>query len=155
MVRPIKSFGENILWNLEGFLVRLEKYLKDRHLIRNNSNNIQKDVIGELPDNNETDIRNASHVIPCYNYLEEMGASLSSRFEWSQGATETSGLLLTTAQNQALLYEIISFINQLATKNSVEIKAEFKRGIQWTTELNLSIFANSELFIVQQSAKYV
>lgn len=80
-----------------------------------------------------------------------MGASLSSRFEWSPGATETSGNLLTSAQNQALLYELIAFINQIAAKNSVEAKAEFKKGVQWITDLNPSLFSNSESFIVQQA----
>ena len=84
-----------------------------------------------------------------------MGASLSSRFEWSQGSTETSGHLLTSTQNQALLYELISFIHQIAAKNSVEAKAEFKKGVQWTTALTPSLFTNSELFTVQLSnSKY-
>jgi hypothetical protein len=80
-----------------------------------------------------------------------MGASLSSRFEWAPGATETSGHLQTSAQNQALLYEIISFINTIAAKNTIEVKAEFKRGVQWTTDLSPSLFANSEFFNVQQA----
>jgi hypothetical protein len=80
-----------------------------------------------------------------------MGASLSSRFEWAHGATENSGHLQTSAQNQALLYEIISFINQIAAKNSVEAKAEFKKGVQWTTDLSPSLFANSQFFTVQQA----
>jgi hypothetical protein len=84
-----------------------------------------------------------------------MGASLSSRFEWAHGATEISGHLQTSAQNQALLYEIISFINQIVAKNSVEAKAEFKRGVQWTTDLSPSLFTNSQFFIVHPAnAKY-
>lgn len=84
-----------------------------------------------------------------------MGASLSSRFEWAPGATDTSGHLQTSAQNQALLYELVSFITQIAAKNSVEAKAEFKRGVQWTTDLSPSLFANSEFFTVQPAnSKY-
>jgi hypothetical protein len=79
-----------------------------------------------------------------------MGASLSSRFEWAQGVKTEQ--LVTSAQNQALLYDIISFINQVCQKNTIECKAEFKRSVQWTTSMIPQQFLNnsmSSMFTVQ------
>jgi hypothetical protein len=86
-----------------------------------------------------------------------MGASLSSRFEWSSN-DHSSNHLSTSVQNQDLLYELASMITQIAIKNPGEAKAEFKKAIQWHSSLLPTLFANcrySNLFnVVLPNQKY-
>jgi hypothetical protein len=78
-----------------------------------------------------------------------MGASLSTRFEWT---THDANSLQTSVQNQELLYELVSMIQQTCQKHPSEAKAEFKRPIVWQSSLTASAFSSSriaDLFVIQ------
>ena len=84
-----------------------------------------------------------------------MGASLSTRFEWT---THDVNALQTSVQNQELLYELVSMIQQICQKHPLESKAEFKRPIVWQSSLTAASFSSSrisDLFVIQMpNSKY-
>jgi hypothetical protein len=86
-----------------------------------------------------------------------MGASLSARFEWTSNDVSTNQLA-KSVQNQELLKELLSMVNQIAVKNPAEAKAEFKKSIQWPSSLLPAQFSNGKyasLFNIQMAnAKY-
>ncbi|KAJ3056514.1 Armadillo repeat-containing protein 4 [Rhizophlyctis rosea] len=64
-----------------------------------------------------------------------MGASLSTRFEWSKAEQ-----LRTSVTNQNLLHDLIRIIEQTCQTHPNESRAEFRRPLQWTTTLRPAAF---------------
>ncbi|KAJ3043806.1 Armadillo repeat-containing protein 4 [Rhizophlyctis rosea] len=72
-----------------------------------------------------------------------MGASLSTRFEWSPSPGGKAGVdqLKTSVTNQNLLHDLIRVIEQTCQSYPNESRAEFRRPLQWTTSLRPGAFA--------------
>lgn len=69
-----------------------------------------------------------------------MGATLSSRIEWTS-AGETGGKLDFSRSNEQLLHDMLSYVETIATEHPTEAGAVFKRPFVWNTWLQLSNFS--------------
>ncbi|TPX71413.1 hypothetical protein SpCBS45565_g01050 [Spizellomyces sp. 'palustris'] len=90
-----------------------------------------------------------------------MGQSLSTRFEWIDQSVVTSkqtaedndgGQLKTSIVNHALLSDLIRMIEQLCRAHPSEARSEFRRPLQWSSNLRPAAFsAAGDKWIVQSS----
>ena len=68
-----------------------------------------------------------------------MGATLSSRAEWTS-AREKGGKLDFSKANEALLLEILGYVETLSLEYSREALVVFKRPFVWSSSLPVSAF---------------
>ena len=68
-----------------------------------------------------------------------MGATLSCRAEWTS-ASDKGGKLDFSKSNEALLLEILKFVEDLCREHPRESDVVFKRPFVWKTSLSLSNF---------------
>ena len=68
-----------------------------------------------------------------------MGATLSCRAEWTS-ASEKGGKLDFSKSNEALLLEILKYVEDLCRDHPREADVVFKRPFVWKTSLSLSNF---------------
>lgn len=66
-----------------------------------------------------------------------MGATLSSRAEWTS-AREKGGKLDFSKANEALLLEILSYVETLCKEHPRETTVVFKRPFTWLSSLDLT-----------------
>lgn len=72
---------------------------------------------------------------------QEMGATLSSRAEWTS-ARDKGGKLDFSKANEAVLLEILSYVEGLYKDHPREATVIFKRPFVWKSSLSLSKFEN-------------
>ena len=70
-----------------------------------------------------------------------MGATLSSRAQWTSVSTTTSKLDFTKS-NEELLKDILSFVESFPTQHPCEAEVVFKRPFVWETSLTPDKFLN-------------
>ena len=68
-----------------------------------------------------------------------MGATLSCRAEWTS-ASDKGGKLDFSKSNEALLLEVLKFVEDLSREHQREADVVFKRPFVWKTSLSLSNF---------------
>ena len=68
-----------------------------------------------------------------------MGATLSCRAEWTS-ASDKGGKLDFSKSNEALLLEVLKFVEDLSREHQREAEVVFKRPFVWKTSLSLSNF---------------
>lgn len=68
-----------------------------------------------------------------------MGATLSSRVEWTS-ASNKGGKLDFSKTNENILREIVKYVENLCRNNSREAQVVFKHPFVWTSSLTLSNF---------------
>lgn len=68
-----------------------------------------------------------------------MGATLSCRAEWTS-ASDKGGKLDFSKSNEALLLEILKYVEDLCRDHPREADVIFKRPFAWKTSLSLSNF---------------
>ena len=68
-----------------------------------------------------------------------MGAALSSRAEWTS-ASEGKGKLDFSKTNEALLSDVVHYVEALCREHQREAEVVFKRSFVWTSSLSLSSF---------------
>ena len=69
----------------------------------------------------------------------KMGAALSSRAEWTS-ASEGKGKLDFSKTNEALLSDVVHYVEALCREHQREAEVIFKRSFAWTSSLSLSSF---------------
>lgn len=80
-----------------------------------------------------------------------MGATLSSRTEWTS-ASEKGGKLDFSKANEELLMEILTNVETLSRDNPREASVLFKRPFAWNSSLALSHFdslSQNENYVVE------
>ncbi|KAI9093067.1 armadillo-type protein [Phlyctochytrium arcticum] len=87
-----------------------------------------------------------------------MGQSLSTRFEWSQPTPSSSngtsdGVLQTSVVNQQLLSELVRMIEQLCRSHPTEAKTEFRRPLQWASNLLPAHFPTGDRWTINTANK--
>lgn len=87
-----------------------------------------------------------SHVMRCHGKLllksgkaETMGATLSSRVEWTS-ASDKGGKLDFSKTNENILREIVKYVETLCRNNPREALVVFKHPFVWQSSLGLSNF---------------
>ena len=65
-----------------------------------------------------------------------MGAALSSRAEWTS-ASESGGKLDFSKANEALLSDVVRYVEALCREHPREADVIFKRSFVWTSSLSL------------------
>lgn len=68
-----------------------------------------------------------------------MGATLSCRAEWTS-ASDKGGKLDFSKSNEALLLEVLKFVEDLSREHQREADVVFKRPFVWKISLSLSNF---------------
>ena len=68
-----------------------------------------------------------------------MGATLSCRAEWTS-ASDKGGKLDFSKSNEALLLEILKYVEDLCREHPREADVVFKRPFVWKTSLSLTNF---------------
>lgn len=74
-----------------------------------------------------------------HHFSEGMGATLSCRAEWTS-ASDKGGKLDFSKSNEALLLEILKFVEDLCREHQREADVVFKRPFVWKTSLSLTNF---------------
>ena len=74
--------------------------------------------------------------------VRDMGASLSTRAEWTSaaGGTGSSGKLEFSKQNESLLIDLARYVQHLVSGHQREADVVFKRPFQWKSRLSASDF---------------
>ena len=70
-----------------------------------------------------------------------MGATLSSRVEWTS-ASNKGGKLDFSKTNENILREIVKYVENLCRNNPREAQVVFKHPFVWTSSLTLSNFSS-------------
>lgn len=70
-----------------------------------------------------------------------MGATLSSRVEWTS-ASNKGGKLDFSKTNENILREIVKYVENLCRNNPREAQVVFKHPFVWTSSLGLSNFSS-------------
>lgn len=70
-----------------------------------------------------------------------MGATLSSRIEWTS-AGGSGGKLDFSRSNEQLLHDMLRYVETIATEHPTEAEVVFKRPFVWNTWLQLSNFSS-------------
>ena len=70
-----------------------------------------------------------------------MGATLSTRAEWSAATSGSSGAKLEFGQrNESLLRDLNDYVTTLVTEHSREARVVFKRPFEWRSKLRTNDF---------------
>ena len=82
-----------------------------------------------------------------------MGATLSTRPEWSAGHGVAIQQLQTSAANQELLYDLLRALGKICRDHPTESKAELKAPLKWSTTLKPPSFKDSTIWNVGGSTR--
>ena len=70
-----------------------------------------------------------------------MGATISSRIEWSS-ASGSKKKIDYSRSNESILHDILSYVETLTTDYPSEAQVEFKLPFVWTSSLQISNFSS-------------
>ena len=71
-----------------------------------------------------------------------MGATLSSRAQWTSASDHGKGKLEFTPQNEALLNDVITNVEMLVSQNPREADTVFKDPFKWHSTLKPDAFGS-------------
>lgn len=71
-----------------------------------------------------------------------MGATLSSRAQWTSVSDRGRGKLEFTPQNEALVNDVISNVESLVSQNPREAETVFKEPFKWHSTLKSDAFGS-------------